>query len=157
MKLDAISPSRPSIFKSNVLEEYTELLNDEEDMVRVAAFENFVALMRTCCGQSVEKSLSEFPSRLSASTAAPTNPIHPSLFDNETIVGVVIPMWKKLCVEKNAQLTPILCHNFGAFLWITRQWVAEEEFDWFVEWFMKVALQSKESDLRTMCAFNLPV
>lgn len=78
------------------------------------------------------------------------------VLDIETKLTVVIPTWKKLCHEKSPALLPNLCEEFGKFMWCMKDIIKDEDVEWFITWYLKMAV-SKDIVIRDMCSYNLPV
>lgn len=154
---------RSEITKSLLMNEYLELLADEEDVVRKAALVNFTQLvdhnlpgsfiqpLRT--GSEKKTSNEELPviSGLAIDSQVQTT------VDQDTKISVIIPKWRKLCEERPTSILQEMCHNFGLFLWSVRDVITREDADWFVGWFTKLASSTTDEAVKKDCAFNLPV
>ena len=165
--------NRPVVTKRDILDEYLELFNDEEDIVREAALTEFVRLLTPPTNLEgggsqdlgyLEKAFSQFSLRSrkfdfggsEGTMFSDDGGNGLTLIDAETKINMVIPTWKKLCSEKSTRLLPILCREFGLFLFCTMDVMKEDDFEWFLNWFQKASTM-KELELKTNCAFNLPV
>jgi hypothetical protein len=123
---------------SGLLEEYKELVNDEELMVRSAALSNLFLLL--------EKR------EIKNSKSGKTNNDH--IFSENAIVSTIIPMVRKLSNEKAN--TEILVKILAHFMWTIHKFMTADDAENFVIWYQKCAT-SKDSEIRKACAYNLPV
>jgi hypothetical protein len=130
------------------MDEFVELLNDEELPVRKAALFNLLLLI---ADEQVKSSLPGFK-RCQPAVHAKERPV-----DQEMIVSTIIPQLKKLCEERAGGLLPDLIENFGRFIWSIKDNISDNEITWFFQWFTRIANGNSDTKIKYHCAFNLPV
>lgn len=196
-----------------MLNEFTELLNDEELVVRQSALSSLVHLLDATLPVETDiNSLAPAPISLSTTTTATTpnanqkkeetptilekvqqaapststpkassvpqrkfsigqttltkpviaaitaasNDRERIIVDPETKVIFILPMWRKLCADKSPSMLPTILQDFGLFIWGMKDVMRDEDNEWFLFWFQKLAT-GKDSSIKELCAYNIPV
>lgn len=78
----------PKLARAHLLPEYSELLADEEPVVKMAAVASILGLV--------------------------------GFFDSETRATLIVPIWKRLCEDRNTEIQHLMARSLGEFLWNTR-------------------------------------
>lgn len=153
---------RAEITRSLLLNEYLELLADEEDVVRKAALNNFTQLVDYVLPKSFVQTVKiksdkktsneELIGMMSLSIGSQVQ----TTVDQDTKISIIIPKWRKICEERSTSILPEICHNIGLFLWSVRDVITGEDVDWFVSWYAKIASSTTDENVKKDCAFNLP-
>jgi hypothetical protein len=77
------------------------------------------------------------------------------IFDAETKLSFLIPLWKRLCDETNAKLTDTLLQYFGAFVWSVKDELSPQDKQYFLTYYLtQVASRQPQKKL---CLYNFPV
>lgn len=118
-----------------LLDEYLELLKDDEIQVRKEALVNFLQLVQ------------------------PSHKRQRCYTDRVSITSVIIPEWKRLLEEKNSALMQDLVQSLGPWLCGVKDYISDFDVAWTLSWLEKLVLPQilcLSISVRVACAYNLP-
>jgi hypothetical protein len=78
------------------------------------------------------------------------------MFDSETKINFLIPLWKNICEESNPRLIDTVLHLFGPFMYCVKEELNSSDRQFFVTYFQTNVATSDIVCMRT-CLFNFPV